>query len=259
MPKDTSQAVREICLWFPEAQEVLSHGMADFRVRGKTFATYAINHHGDGRIALWLNTPAGAQHQYVSEEPKRFFVPPYVGPRGWLGVHLDKGVPWKTVARLVREAYGNVAPAALVRSLGPTIEIKPPTAGLKPEQIDPMRSRRAVEVLARFRPLCLSLPETSEATQFGSPVWKVGSKVFAQAWCYRSDLKLRLAFWVGVDQQSLLLRDPDFSIPPYLGHNGWIALDVTKRANWKEIRSLALFSYRHFALKRMLKALGEVH
>ena len=50
MSKDTSQAVREICLWFPEAQEVVSHGMADFRVRGKTFATYAINHHGDGRI-----------------------------------------------------------------------------------------------------------------------------------------------------------------------------------------------------------------
>ena len=46
-----------------------------------------------------------------------------------------------------------------------------------------------------------------------------------------------------------------FSIPAYMGHNGWIALDVTKSAKWKEIRSLALFSYRHFALGRMLKAL----
>jgi hypothetical protein len=52
-----------------------------------------------------------------------------------------------------------------------------------------------------------------------------------------------------------LVRDPNFSIPAYLGHNGWIALDVTTDANWREIRSLALFSYRHFALSRMLRAL----
>ncbi len=86
-------------------------------------------------------------------------------------------------------------------------------------------------------------------------MWRAGKKVFAQAYCYRTDNKLRLAFWVGVDQQALLIRDQQFSIPPYLGHNGWIALDVTKAANWKEIRSLATFSYRHFALGRMLKAL----
>jgi hypothetical protein len=116
MPKDISQAVREICLWFPEATEVTSHGMSDFRVRGKTFATYAINHHGDGRIALWLNSPAGAQHEHVSSEPKQFFIPPYVGPRGWLGVNLAKGISWKAVARLVRDAYEKVAPPALARS-----------------------------------------------------------------------------------------------------------------------------------------------
>ena len=57
--KDISQAVRELCLWFPEAEEVLAHGSPDFRVKGKTFATYVINHHGDGRIALWLNAPQG--------------------------------------------------------------------------------------------------------------------------------------------------------------------------------------------------------
>jgi hypothetical protein len=86
-------------------------------------------------------------------------------------------------------------------------------------------------------------------------VWRAGKKVFAQAYCYRQDLRLQLAFWVGVDQQALLTRDSSFSIPPYMGHNGWIALDVTRAANWREIRSLALFSYRHFANGRMLKAL----
>src|ERR1043165_5035328 len=84
MAKDISQAVREVCLWLPESSEVISHGSPDFRVRGKTFATYVINHHGDGRVALWLNAPAGAQELYTKEEPKHFFVPPYVGARGWL-------------------------------------------------------------------------------------------------------------------------------------------------------------------------------
>ena len=257
MAKDISQSVREICLWFPQTQEVLSHGSPDFRVNGKTFATYVINHHGDGRIALWLNAPAGAQQHYVEEEPKHFFVPPYVGPRGWLGINLDKGISWKTVAKLVREAYEKVAPPALAKSLGKTIDIKPPTTTMTPEEFDPMQSKRAKEVLAELRPICLALPETSEGVQFGYPVWRAGKKVFAQAYCYRGDMRLQLAFWVGVDQQALLTRDKQFSIPAYMGHNGWIALDVTKSANWKEIRSLALFSYRHFALGRMLKALEK--
>jgi len=110
-------------------------------------------------------------------------------------------------------------------------------------------------VLKELRAICASFPETSEAAQFGHPVWRVGKKVFAHAYCYRGDLKLQLAFWVGVDQQALLIRDKQFSIPAYLGHNGWVAVDVSKTANWKEIRSLALFSYRHFALTRILKQL----
>ena len=255
--KDISAAVREVCLWFPETTEVLSHGSPDFRVNNKTFATYVINHHGDGRIALWLNAPQGAQQLYVKQEPKHFFVPPYVGPRGWLGVHLDKGISWKTVAKLVREAYEKIAPPALAKSVGKTIEIKPPTMTLEPEVFDPMVSKRAQAVLKGLREICLSLPETSEDKQFGSPVWRAGKKVFAQAYCYRTDFKLQLGFWVGVDQQALLTRDKHFSIPAYMGHNGWIALDVTKDANWKEIRSLALFSYRHFAVGRMLKALDS--
>ena len=253
--KDISQAVREICLWFPATEEVLSHGSPDFRVKGKTFATYVINHHGDGRVALWLNAPQGAQDHYVKQEPKHYFVPPYVGPRGWLGVNLDKGISWKTVAKLIREAYVKVAPAALSKSLEKTIEIEPPTAKLTAEEIDPMQSKRAQAVLKEFRAICLSLPETTEGTQFGRPVWRAGKKVFAQAYAHRSERKLQFSFWVGVDQQALLIRDKNFSIPPYWGHNGWIALDVTKAANWREIRSLALFSYRHFALRRMLKAL----
>jgi predicted DNA-binding protein (MmcQ/YjbR family) len=255
MTKDISQAVREVCLWFPEAQEVISHGSPDFRVRGKTFATYVVNHHGDGRIALWLNAPAGAQALYTSEEPKHFFVPPYVGPRGWLGVHLDKGITWKRIAKLVREAYEKVAPPVLSGGIGKTIEIKPPTATLAAEDFDPMQSRRAQAVLKAARKIFLELPETVEDKQFGLPVWRAGKKTFAWISCYKK--RLELGFWVGADRQALLTGDQRYQIPPYMGHNGWIALDVTKNADWDEIRELTLHSYRHFALKRMLAALGE--
>jgi hypothetical protein len=257
MPRYIDQAVRELCLSLPSAEEVVAHGLPDFRVRGKTFAMFVVNHHGDGRIALWLNSPAGAQHHHVSAEPKHFFVPPYVGPRGWLGVNLDQGIAWQTVTRLVRDAYEKSAPPNLARAPGKTAVIKPPTAKMKLEDFDPLQSKRGREVLAKLRPICLALPESSEGTQFGSPVWRAGKRVFAQAWCYRGDRRLRLGFWVGADQQALLVRDPNFSIPPYIGHIGWIALDVTKSANWREIRSLTLFSYRHFALRRMLTQLVD--
>jgi predicted DNA-binding protein (MmcQ/YjbR family) len=255
MAKDINKAVREVCLWFPEAVEVISHGSPDFRVRGKTFATYVINHHGDGRIALWLNAPGGAQELYTREEPKHFFVPPYVGPRGWLGVHLNKGISWKRVAKLVREAYEKVAPPALSKQLGKTVEIDPPTATIAPEEFDPMQSKRAQAVLKTMRAICLSLPETSEALQFGFPVWRAGTKTFAGIYSYGDKKKLNLSFWVGVERQGLLTADSRYEIPAYMGHNGWIALDVSKHLDKDEVRELAHFSYRHFALKRMLKLL----
>jgi predicted DNA-binding protein (MmcQ/YjbR family) len=255
MSRDINAAVREVCLWLPEAEEYVSHGSPNFRIRkGKTFATYVVNHHGDGRIALWLNAPPGAQAHYTQSEPKHFFVPPYVGPSGWLGVNLDKGISWKRVAALVREAYEKIAPAALSAKIGRTIEIAPPKKTLRPEEIDPMQAPRARRVLESLRRICLALPETSEAKQFGSPVWRAGKKVFAQAYCY--DGVLRLAFWVGVDRQGLLTADERYQIPPYMGHNGWIALDVSRQCDWEEVRALAQDSYRHFALKRMLARLN---
>src|SRR5262249_44786550 len=103
--KSIYETVREVCLSFPETEEVVSHGFPDFRVRGKTFATYSVNHHGDGRVALLLNAPTGSQDHYVKNEPKHFFVPPYVGPRGWVGVDLNKGLSWRRIPSIVRQAY----------------------------------------------------------------------------------------------------------------------------------------------------------
>ena len=69
-PKNISQAVREICLSLPATGEVTSHGSPDFRVEGKTFATYMINHYGDGHLALWLQMPTGSQEYYTQSDPK---------------------------------------------------------------------------------------------------------------------------------------------------------------------------------------------
>jgi predicted DNA-binding protein (MmcQ/YjbR family) len=252
---DVEQAVRRLCLAFPET-EISSQGSPNFRVGGgKVFATYSVNHHGDGRVALWLNVPDGMQDACVREEPKQFFVPPYVGPRGWLGVRLDMGIKWPRVIQLVWTAYERVAPPRLQGTLKAAPDVSAPKRRITVADVDPKNTPRGKRIMQSLRKVCLALPETSEDLQFGQPVWRAGKRVFAQAYCY--DGRWRAAFWVGVDAQSLMTSDPRYEIPPYLGHNGWIALDVSKRHSDKELRSLALESYRHFALKKMLAKLQE--
>ena len=254
MANDVEQGVRKLCLAFPETEEISSHGSPNFRVRGgKVFATYSVNHHGDGRVALWLNAPDGMQDAYVREEPKQFFVPPYVGPRGWLGVRLDMGIQWTRVIQLVWAAYQRVAPSRLQGVLKAAPVVPAPKRRITVADVDPKNTPRGKRVMESMRRICLALPETSEGLQFGQPVWRAGKKVFAQAYCY--DGRWRAAFWVGVEAQSLMTGDPRYEIPAYMGHNGWIALDVSKRHSEKELRSLALESYRHFALQKMLAKL----
>jgi len=253
---ELQKSIQLLCLAFPEAEELASHGMPNYRVRGgKIFATYAQNHHGDARIALWLNTPDGMQDAYVREEPKHFFVPPYVGPSGWLGVRLDLGLPWKRLAPIVRAAYEHVAPARLAKQLKTTPSVPAPKRRVTAADVDPKNTPRGKQILASMRKVCLALPDTSEDLQFGQPVWRAGKKVFARAYCYQEGW--RASFWVGVHTQALMTDDPRYTIPPYMGHNGWIALDINKKHNERELQSLALESYRHFASKRMLAKLPQ--
>ena len=255
-PQDISAAVRQLCLWFPESVEVLSHGSPNFRApgeKGKTFATYSVNHHGDGRIALIVHSPPGTQQFYTEGEPDAFFVPPYIGPKGWLGIELDKGLPWTQIAKLTREAYENVAPKNLVDALGPTIEIQTPKITLDPEDFEPLNNKQAQKKLQKLRELCLQLPETSEQTSFGLPAFHCGKKSFCTA--HRRQRRMRIAFWVGVEAQFGLTVDSRYRVPAYTGHNGWIELDIESRVDWAEVEQHLLASYKHFALKRMLKAL----
>ena len=91
--------VREICLALPEVEERLSHGTPAWFVRGKkSFATFWDDHHGDGRLCVWCAAPPGMQEALVAGEPDHYFRPPYVGHRGWLGVHLNRGLDWNEIA-----------------------------------------------------------------------------------------------------------------------------------------------------------------
>ena len=74
------------------------------------------DHHGDGRFAIWCAAPEGAQSMLVEADPDRFFVPPYVGHRGWLGVRLDRGLDWNELAGIAEDAYAEVAPPKLVEA-----------------------------------------------------------------------------------------------------------------------------------------------
>jgi len=112
-------ALRKLCLALPETAERLSHGEPTWFVRGKkTFVSYADHHHND-RLAFVCAAPPGAQQAMVASDPQRYFVPPYVGGRGWLGIYLDLDEPvdWDEVAELVEDAYRAVAPRKLVQQL----------------------------------------------------------------------------------------------------------------------------------------------
>jgi hypothetical protein len=111
------EKLREICLALPEVSERLSHGAPTFFVRGKrAFVMVMTDHHGDGRFALWCAAPDGMQKMLVEADPDRFFVPPYVGHRGWLGVRLDRGLHWDEITGIAEDAYAEVAPKKLVEA-----------------------------------------------------------------------------------------------------------------------------------------------
>lgn len=114
---DPLETLRTLCLALPEVTERVSHGEPTWFVRAKkTFVTYA-NHHHDDRLGFWCAAPAGVQEALVGAEPERFFRPPYVGHRGWLGVYLDVTVDWAEIGEIVEDAYRVVAPKGLVAQL----------------------------------------------------------------------------------------------------------------------------------------------
>lgn len=111
------ERLRAICLALPGTTEKIAWGEPTFRVHGKLFAQLDDHHHGADHFGVWLAMPLGAQEGLVYADPARFFVPPYVGGRGWVGVRLDRRPRWSAIDDLVREAYRTVAPRRLADAL----------------------------------------------------------------------------------------------------------------------------------------------
>lgn len=112
MAKRTLDRLRPLCLALPEAEERETWEQATFRVRNKIFAMH-IDGDAEGRPTLWCKAPPGSQAILVGADPARFFVPPYVGPKGWVGIWLDRRVDWREVEELVRRSFRLTAPKRL--------------------------------------------------------------------------------------------------------------------------------------------------
>lgn len=148
MTDDPVGRLRALCLALPEVTEKISHGEPTWFVQpgrsGRVFVMLA-DHHHDDRLAFWCAAPPGAQEELVAAGPERFFRPPYVGHRGWLGVWLDVpvgsgrfgsggvgsggfgsgGVDWVEIAEIVTDAYREIAPKKLVARLGQRRAVPP--------------------------------------------------------------------------------------------------------------------------------------
>ncbi|GID09591.1 MmcQ/YjbR family DNA-binding protein [Actinocatenispora rupis] len=114
---DPLPRLRALCLALPETTERPSHGEPCWFVRDKRLFVMYADHHHDDRLGFWCAAPSGAQEALVAAEPDRFFRPPYVGHRGWLGVWLDVPQDWAELTEIVTDAYRVVAPKTLVARL----------------------------------------------------------------------------------------------------------------------------------------------
>ena len=112
-PNGPVKHLREICLALPETIEKEAWGECTFRVGGKMFAMTDNNHHGDGRVAVWCKAPPMVQEILVGSDSTRFFRPPYVGHKGWLGVRLDVDVDWEELAAILEDGWIMSAPKRL--------------------------------------------------------------------------------------------------------------------------------------------------
>jgi hypothetical protein len=105
------ERVRALCLGLAGTTERASHGRPAFFAGKLSFVMFMDNHHHDGRLALWCAAAAGVQAAVVGADPERYFVPPYVGHRGWVGVRLDRGLEWDAVAGVIEDAHEAVTGA----------------------------------------------------------------------------------------------------------------------------------------------------
>ena len=110
--------VTSICLALPSADRTVHGSHATYRVRGKVFAYFLDDHHGDGIVSVCVKSARGENVDRARLDPERFYLPAYIGPRGWFGMRLDRGrVAWRDVEEVVEQSYRLTAPTSLLKKL----------------------------------------------------------------------------------------------------------------------------------------------
>ena len=253
-PSDAAyERVRAICLGFPAAEEKLSHGAPSFHVRGKMFLNFVDNHHADGRLAVWCKSTLEEQRRLVASDPARFFVPPYVGVKGWLGVCVDgPNADWIELAILVEEGWRSVAPPRVARGEGlPAPKpIPPPPARVTTD------AQVAREALERLTTVCLAMPEAAVEREGSHATFRVRKKVFAYfldnhhgdgivGACVKSDKRANA---------KLVKDDPKrYFLPAYIAARGWVGVRLdTKRVDWKDVARRVEASYGSVAPRTLV-------
>jgi hypothetical protein len=120
MENGTLEHLRTVCLALPETAEVESWGTPTFRVKDRIFAMHAgpDERRGYQRTSVWCKAKPVTQDMLLRAEPERYFAPPYVGPKGWVGIWLDDSTDWEALRGLVHDAYRLTAPKQLLAKLG---------------------------------------------------------------------------------------------------------------------------------------------
>jgi hypothetical protein len=255
-PDAALERVRAICLGFPATDEKLSHGMNAFFVRGKMFLSFVHDHHGDGNLGVWCKSSREEQRRLVADDPDVYFVPPYVGVKGWVGVRLNRPTTdFIALAILVEEAWLASAPKSVAQDdrtkLPPPVRKPPPVRG----KTDAAVARAA---LAKLKAICLALPEAT-LDEAHHATFRVRKKPFAYfldnhhgdgivAACVKAP---KAGKGSGA---SLIKGDPQrFYSPEYLGHNGWVGVRVDgKRVDWSDVTERVGQSYRAVAPKSLV-------
>jgi hypothetical protein len=115
-PKEDRRLTRftQICLALPESSREMMGRHAGFKVRKKIFAYFLDDHHGDGIVGITCKVLPGDNAALIAANPAKFYMPAYVGPRGWVGLRLDAGeIDWEEVEELVTHSYRLIAPKSL--------------------------------------------------------------------------------------------------------------------------------------------------
>ena len=257
-PADAAyERVRQICLGFPAAEEKLSHGAPAFHVRGRQFLTFVDDHHGDGRIAVWVKSTLEEQRRLVADNPTRFYVPPYVGVAGWVGVHVDeKNADWIELSILVEEAWRAIAPPKVLRG-----EV-PPAKAIAPApvrvQTDGTIARAALE---RLSTICTSLPGVEVEKEGRHATFRVKKKVFVYfldnhhgdgkvGACMRGDRRANAA---------AIKADPKrYFMPAYVGPRGYLGVRLNlARVDWKDVTERVRSAFLSVAPKALASAVRE--